>query len=73
MKTENIKSMESLNLICHFTGIFSTFIGIVIAFISLLSSDMRYVQIGIYIFFTGYGMVKTGKKLSDIILSERRP
>ncbi len=71
MRTENMKTIEFLSLICHFAGLFSVFIGMVVAFMDVLNNDFRHVQVGIYIFATGYALVKISAKLSEILLTEK--
>jgi len=71
MKAENINALENLSAFCHFTGLISVFIGIVLAFMNLLSGTVQNIPIGIYIFFSGYGLVKIASKLSDIVQSEK--
>jgi hypothetical protein len=70
MKIENIKSLERLSLFCHFSGLFSVFIGLAVAFMDLLNRDVRHVQVGIYVFITGYALAKISAKISSILLSE---
>lgn len=70
MKTENLKSLESLSLFCHLSGLFTVFIGIVVIFMNALNSEWRYVQVGIYIFATGYASVKISSKISQVVVDE---
>ena len=70
MKATNIKSLESLSLFCHLTGLFSVFIGIVVVFISVINEDLRFIQAGIYIFATGYASTKISKKITHILYDE---
>ena len=70
MRTESIKSLESLNWYCHLGGLFSVFIGLVVSFMDLLKGDFSHIHVGIYIFFTGYALVKISAKLSKILADE---
>ena len=72
MERRDISSMESLSLFCHFAGLFSVFIGLVLGFMNILNGDMKNIPMAIYIFFSGYANVKISSKLSDITNQERR-
>lgn len=63
--------MERLSLFCHFCGIFSVFIGLAMAFMDFFNKDTKRIQMDVYIFFTGYALVKIASRLSQIIVSER--
>lgn len=71
MKSENMNALEKLSVFCHFGGLFSTFIGIVVTLMDLLNSDFRHVQTGIYIFATGYALYKIGARISLVLMSEK--
>ena len=73
MKQENAKSLESLGLFCHYCGIFSVFIGVVVAFMDVLNGDFRHIQVGIFLVAVGYALVKISSRLSQILLSEGSP
>ena len=73
MKHENAKSLESLSLFCHYCGIFSVFIGMVVAFVDLLKSDFAHIQVGIFLFAIGYALVKISSRITQILLSEGSP
>jgi hypothetical protein len=70
MKTENINSFERLSLFCHISGLFSVFLGMAVAVLDLTNGDMRHVQVGIYVFITGYALVKISSKISAVLLDE---
>ncbi len=70
MHAKNLSSLESLSLACHLTGLLNTFLGLVTSFLLLLRGDIRHVPFGIYIFITGYAMVKISQKISGIIIAE---
>jgi len=70
MKQKNITDLERLSLFCHFTGLFSVFIGLTVTFIDVLNNDMSHVQVGIYVFITGYAFTKISKKLTSILYDE---
>ena len=71
MKSENIKALESLSWVCHLTGLFSVFIGLVVTFMDVLNNDITHIQVGIYVFVSGYAFVKIGKKLTNITFEEK--
>ena len=70
MKTDNAKSLESLSLFCHYCGVFSVFIGVVVAFMDLLNGDFGHIQIGIFLFAVGYALTKISSRITQILLSE---
>jgi len=73
MRTENIQSLERLSLLCHFVGLFSVFLGMVVSFLDLMNGDVRHIQVGLYVFVTGYAFVKISAKIAAILLDESRP
>lgn len=70
MKSENYNSLERLSLFCHFSGLFSVFLGMVVAFFDVMNGDIKHVQVGIYVFITGYALVKISSKISAILIDE---
>ncbi len=70
MKSENIYPLEKLGLYCHLCGLFSVFLGLVVAFMDLMNSGLRHVPVGLYVFMTGYALVKISSKISEILISE---
>ena len=58
-------------MFCHLGGLFSVFLGIIVIFIDLLNNDLTHIQVGLYIFVSGYALVKIAAKISDILISER--
>ena len=70
MKHENTKSLESLSLFCHYCGMFSIFIGLVITFMDVLNGDFGHIQVGIFLFAVGYALVKISARLTEILVSE---
>ena len=73
MKKENAKSLESLSLFCHYCGVFSVFIGMVVAFVDLLNGDFGHIQVGIFLFAVGYALVKISSRITQILFSEESP
>jgi uncharacterized membrane protein HdeD (DUF308 family) len=71
MQQHNRQSLESLSWFCHLCGIFSIFIGITITFMNALNKDFLQIQSGIYIFASGYALVKISTKITNILNSER--
>ncbi|HPM08004.1 MAG TPA: hypothetical protein PLL60_04390, partial [Bacilli bacterium] len=54
----------------HFSGLFSVFLGMVVGFLDVMNGDMKHVQVGIYVFITGYALVKISSKISAILIDE---
>jgi len=71
MQKENVKVMENLSLYSHFGGMFSVFVGLVVVFIDFLNGDFAHIQVGIYIFVTGYAFVKVSQRLTQVLIDER--
>jgi len=71
MKQESIKSLESLSLYCHIGGIITIFIGILVVFMNVVNGDFRHIQVGLFIFITGYAFVKISTQLADILVTEK--
>ena len=71
MKKENELALERLSLFCHIVGLFSVFIGLVVSFMELLSGNIIRMQTGLYIFITGYALVKISSKIAKVLLSEQ--
>lgn len=71
MKSDNVNALEKLSLFCHFGGLFSVFIGIVVILMNLVSSDFKHIQVGIYIFVTGYALFKIGARITAIVADEK--
>lgn len=71
MDMSDKRSLENLSLFCHFTGLFSVFIGLVMGFMTVMNADKRFLQMAIYIFFSGYANVKIANKIGDIVRRER--
>ena len=72
MKQKNIRMLENLSLFCHVGGIINVFLGILIAAMNFSNNQLGHVQSGIFIFLTGYALVKISTKLSYIIWDENR-
>ncbi len=70
MHPQNSKALESLSLTCHLVGLINTFIGLSISFMLLIKKDFNHMHFGIYIFITGYAMVKIAQKISTVVTSE---
>ncbi len=72
MKSENVKLLESLNLFCHFSGIVTIFLGIVVIFMDLSNNDFGHIQIGFFLLAVGYAFVKIASKVSKVVCDEER-
>ncbi len=73
MRAENSHALERLSIFCHFTGIFSVFIGLSLTFFDALNRDMGHIQISLYVVITGYSFVKIAKRISQILMIENHP
>ena len=71
MKAENIKTMESLSLFCHVSGIITVFLGAIIILMDLVNNDFGHIQVGFFILITGYAFVKISSQLSAVLFSEQ--
>lgn len=70
MKSKNIRALENLSLFCHLAGLGIIFSGVLIGLLSFWGGDYKHVQIGIFIFITGYAFVKISVKISTILKDE---
>ena len=72
MKYQNIKILENLSLFCHFSGIITVFLGIVVILMDLSNKDFEHIQIGFFVLVTGYAFVKISSKISGVVCDEER-
>lgn len=70
MKIESAKALENLSLYSHIGGVVTIFLGLVVTFINLLNKDFRHIQVGLFIFSTGYAFVKISSKIVHILQTE---
>ena len=70
MRIEHIRSLENLGLFCHFSGLINIFLGLVVTFMKFIQEGFSGIAIGLFMFATGYSLVKISTKISGIILSE---
>jgi hypothetical protein len=73
MRAENIQALNRLSMISHIVGLFSVFIGVAVSFFDLLKNDVTHLQVGLYVFITGYAFVKIAKQISEILVIECHP
>lgn len=71
MKEKNVQSLENLSLFCHFCGVLTIFIGVIIIFLEFFSRGIAFIQVGLYVLATGYTFVKISERISCILLSEK--
>lgn len=71
MRPENIKTLESLSLFCHVSGIITVFLGIIVILMDLANNDFDHIQVGFFILITGYAFVKISSRLSAMLFSEQ--
>ena len=71
MKDNNVRALSKLSGFCKYSGLMSTFLGIVIVFIDLINKDWIHMQIGLFVFICGYSFVKIGVKISSVLFDER--
>jgi len=71
MKDENARAMERMSLFCHISGLISVFMGLVVSFMELLTGVINRTPVGLYVFMSGYALVKISSKLARIVFDER--
>lgn len=71
MRSENIKTLESLSLFCHVSGIITVFLGSIVILMDLANNDFGHIQVGFFILVTGYAFVKISSQLSTVLFSEQ--
>lgn len=72
MRVENRRSVENLSLFCHIGGLITIFLGILVGGMDILNNDFRHIQVGIFIFATGYAFVKISSTLTYILSTENK-
>lgn len=70
MKRKNVRTLENLSLFCHFSGIITVFLGIIVILLDLNNKDYGHVQIGFFVFIVGYAFVKISQKISRVLCDE---
>ena len=70
MKVQNVKALENLILFCHFSGIITVCLGLVVILLDLNNRDFGHIQIGFFILATGYAFVKLAAKISRVLCDE---
>ena len=71
MRAINRVSLERLSTICDICGFFSVLIGFIIIVLDLFDNNFQHIQVGIYVFVTGYGWVKTSHRITQVLITER--
>ena len=71
MIPHNLLALDRLSLFCHFGGLFTVFIGLVLTMFNLINGDFTDIQVGIYIFAMGYALFKVGARLAQIVTEEK--
>ena len=71
MQAKNAKELESLSFSCHVGGLIILFMGILVAGMNFMSGEAKHVQEGIFIFISGYALVKISTKISRIVEEEK--
>ncbi|MCK5083409.1 MAG: hypothetical protein KAR31_10920 [Candidatus Omnitrophica bacterium] len=72
MKYKNVKTLENLSLFCHFSGIITVFLGIVVILMDLSNKDFAHIQIGFFVLVVGYAFVKISAKVSRVVCDEEK-
>ena len=72
MKEQNVKTLENLNLFCHFSGVITVFLGIIVILIDLSNKDFEHIQVGFFILAVGYAFVKIAAKILRVVCDEER-
>ena len=70
MKLKNVKTLENLSLFCHFSGIITVFLGIVVILMDLNNKDFAHIQIGFFVLTVGYAFVKISAKVARVVCDE---
>ena len=68
----NIKILEHLNGYASLAGIVNIFLGLLVIFVDTVRQDWMHLQVGVYIFITGYAFVKISEKIWKIIEIEKK-
>ena len=71
MKDNNVRALSKLSAFCKYSGLISTFLGIVILFIDVINKDWVHMQVGLFVFISGYSFMKIGAKVSSVLFDER--
>jgi len=71
MQQQNARSLESLSWFCHLCGVLSVFIGMSVTLMNLINRDFFHIQSGLFIFASGYALIKISTKIMLIVNSER--
>ena len=71
MEPQHYRSLESLSFYCHFCGLLPTFLGILIIFVDVVNQAYDHIQVGLFMFTTGYAQVKISEKIDVILKAER--
>lgn len=71
MQQQNTRSLESLSWFCHLCGVLSIFIGMTVSLMNLINRDFFHIQSGLFIFASGYALIKISAKITQILNSER--
>ncbi len=72
MKARNIKALESLSLMAHLSGLLTVMLGIVVTFINIIDGISSQIQVGIFIFASGYSFIKISSRITQIITDEKK-
>lgn len=71
MRPGNIKTLESLSLFCHVSGIITVFLGVIVILMDLANNDFGHIQVGFFMLITGYAFMKISSQLSAVLFSEQ--
>ena len=72
MRVRNIRLLDNLNTYASLAGVFNIFIGLLIVFLDVMNEDWTHIQVGIYVFITGYAFVKVSQKIGFVVLDEKK-
>ena len=72
MQYKNVKTLDNLSLFCHFSGIITVFLGIVVILMDLNNRDFEHIQIGFFVLAVGYAFVKISSKISRVVCDEEK-
>jgi len=71
MKEQNTSSLDNLSRTAYRSGVFSVFLGVLVAFVHVINGDFTQILVGLLIFIMGYGLVKVASKIRFVINDEK--
>ena len=72
MQSKNVRILDNLSLFCHFSGMITVFLGIVVVLMDLSNKDFAHIQIGFFVLAVGYAFVKISAKITRVVCDEEK-